>query len=77
MENALIFMIIFGAALLLAAASLAFSKDPRKSPLLGRVVGIEKMEKDKARKIALEVAGCVAAVGLALVIYCSVALLRA
>ena len=77
MENALIFMIIFGAALLLAAASLAFSKDPRKSLLLGRVVGIEKMGKDRARIIALEVAGCVAAVGLALVIYCSVALLRA
>ena len=54
MENAFIFLLIFGVLLLLTAAGLAFSKDPRQSPL---------------------VAGCVAAVGLALVIYCVIGLL--
>ena len=75
MENALIFMLIFGISLILAAASLWFSKDPRKSPLLGRVSGIEKMGKTGARKIAREISGCVAAAGLAIVIYCAVSLL--
>jgi hypothetical protein len=74
MENAFIFLLIFGVLLLLTAAGLAFSKDPRQSPLLGRVVGIEKMSKEQARKLAREVAGCVAAVGLALVIYCVIGL---
>lgn len=75
MENAFILFLIFGVLLLLAAASLAFSKDPRQLPLLGRVVGIEKMSREKARKLAREIAGCVAAVGLALVIYCVIGLL--
>ena len=75
MENALIFMLIFGIALLLAAASLWFSKDPRQSPLMGRVAGIEKMGKAEAQKIAREIGGCVAAVGLAIVIYCAISLL--
>ena len=67
MENAFIFLLIFGVLLLLTAAGLAFSKDPRQSPL-------EKMSKEQARKLAREVAGCVAAVGLALVIYCVIGL---
>ena len=75
MENAIIFMLIFGIALLLAAASLWFSKDPRQSPLMGRVAGIEKMGKTRAQEIAREIAGCVAAVGLAIVIYCTISLL--
>ena len=93
MENAFIFLLIFGvlllltaaglafskdprqSPLLLTAAGLAFSKDPRQSPLLGRVVGIEKMSKEQARKLAREVAGCVAAVGLALVVYCVIGLI--
>ena len=75
MENAFISLLIFGVLLLLSAAGLAFSKDPRQSPLLGRVVGIEKMSKDQARKLAREIAGCVAAAGLALVIYCVIGLL--
>ena len=76
MENAFILFIIFGAALILAAASLILSKDPRKSPLLGKVAGIEKMEIGSARKIAREIAGCVAAVGLALIIYCLIGLFK-
>lgn len=75
MENALIFILIFGLALLLTAAGLWFSKDPRKSPFLARVAGIEKMGKAEAQKIAREIAGCVAAVGLAIVIYCAISLL--
>lgn len=74
MENAFILLLIFGVLLLLTAAGLAFSKDPRQSPFLGRTAGIEKMSKEEARKHAREVAGCVAAVGLALVIYCVIGL---
>ena len=58
MENAFIFLLIFGVLLLLTAAGLAFSKE----------------SKEQARKLAREVAGCVAAVGLALVIYCVIGL---
>ncbi|MCR5135699.1 MAG: hypothetical protein K6C12_01175 [Oscillospiraceae bacterium] len=76
MQNAFIFLMIFGAALLLTAACIAFSKDPRQSPFLGRSVGIEKKSKEEARKQAREVAGCVAAVGLALVIYCLIGIIR-
>ncbi len=75
MHYAFVFMMIFGAALLLAAASLAFSKDPRKSPLLSRTAGIEKMGKDRARKTAREIAAAVAGVGLAIIIYCAIGLI--
>ena len=73
MEYAFIFLIIFGASLLLAAASLAFSKDPRKSPLMARTYG--NVSKEQAKKTAREIAGCVAAVGLALIIYCTIGLI--
>ena len=72
MHYALLFMMIFGAALLLAAAGLAFSKDPRDSFLLARVPGLKKMGKDRARKTAREIAAAVAGVGLAILIYCAV-----
>ena len=72
MKNAFIFLLLFGLALLLAAVSLYFSKDPRKSPLLWKSAG--KTCKEQNRKNAKEVAGCVAAVGLALVIYCVIGL---
>ena len=74
MEYAFVFLIIFGAALLFAAACLAFSKDPRKSPLMARTS--QKMGLKEAKKAAQEIAGCVAAVGLALILYCSIALLK-
>ena len=73
MEYAFVFLIIFGVALLLAAASLAFSKDPRKSPFMARLS--DKTSLAEAKKTAREVAGCVAAVGLALIIYCAIGLL--
>ena len=76
MENVFIFFLIFGIALLLAASSLFFSKDPGNSPLLGRVTGIDKKRKESARKTAHEIAGCVAAVGLAIIIYCVIGIVR-
>ena len=67
-------MIIFGVLLLLAAASLAFSKDPRKSVFFARVHG--KPSKAEAKKTALSIAGCVAGVGLAIIIYCVIGLIK-
>ena len=55
MEYAFVFLIIFGAALLLTAACLAFSKDPRKSPLMARTS--QKMGLKEAKKAAREIAG--------------------
>ena len=66
MEYAFVFLIIFGAALLLTAA--------RKSPLMARTS--QKMGLKEAKKAAREIAGCVAAVGLALILYCMIALLK-
>ena len=69
MAEAYLFLIIFGAALLLAAASLWFSKDPRNSVLLGRMPGIGKMEKEEAVRTARIIASAVAGVGLALIVF--------
>lgn len=74
MEYAFVFLIIFGVALLLASAGLAFSKDPRKSFLMARTP--QKMGLKEAKKTAREIAGCVAAVGLALIVYCTIALIK-
>ena len=73
MEYAFVFLIIFGVALLLAAASLAFSKDPRQSPLMARV---NEKNLAQAKKMAREIAGCVAAVGLAIIVYCVIGLVK-
>ena len=69
MNEVWIFLIIFGAALLLAAASLWFSKDPGRSPLLFKVAGIRKKSQEEAQKIACEIAAAVAGVGLALIVF--------
>ncbi len=74
MENAFIFLMIFGAALLLAAASLAFSKDPRKSVFFARMRGDYSLP--EAKKAAREIAVCLAGVGLAIIVYCAVGLIR-
>ena len=73
MENAFKFLLIFGVALLLAAASLAFSKDPRNSIFFARVHG--KPSKEEAKKTARTIAGCVAGVGAAIIIYCLIGLI--
>ena len=69
MKEGWLFLIIFGAALLAAAAALWFSKDPRNSFLLYKVTGIKDKETDEARKIAREIAAAVAGVGLALIVF--------
>ena len=74
MRNAFLFLLIFGAALLLAAVSLWFSGDPRNSIFFSRVRG--KMSLEEARKTAKEIAGAVAAVGLAIMLYCVIGLIR-
>ena len=68
MHNAYIFLTIFGAVLLLAAASLWFSRDPRNSVFFARVHG--KMSAAAARKTAREIAAALAGVGLAIIVYC-------
>ena len=74
MKYAFVLLLIFGAAILLAAASLLFSKDPRKSVFFGRVQG--EMSKAEAQKTARTMAVCLAGVGTALVVYCVIGLLR-
>ena len=54
--EAMIFMMIFGAALLLTAVWLAFAKDPRHSVLLYKVQGLSSMPREKARQLAKIVA---------------------
>ena len=74
MKYAFVFLLIFGHALLLAAASLAHSKDPRHSIFFARVHG--NLSRKDAKKIALEIAGCLSAVGLAIIIYCVIGLVK-
>ncbi len=73
MENAYKFLIIFGVLLLLAAASLFFSKDPRNSVFFARMHG--KFSREEAGKTARTIAGCVAGVGLAVILYCVIGLI--
>ena len=73
MHYAFLFLLIFGCLLLLAAASLWFSKDPRKSVFFARVQG--KPNKEEARKTARQIAAAVAGVGIAIIIYCLVGLI--
>ena len=74
MHYAFIFLLIFGCLLLLAAASLWFSKDPRNSLFFARVQG--KPGKEEARKTARQIAAGVAGAGLAIIVYCVVGLIR-
>ncbi len=74
MHYALIFLLIFGCLLLLAAASLWFSKDPRNSLFFARVQG--KPGKEEARRTARQIAAGVAGAGLAIIVYCVVGLIR-
>lgn len=74
MHYAFIFLLIFGCLLLLAAASLWFSKDPRNSMFFARVQG--KPGKEEARRTARQIAAGVAGAGLAIIVYCLVGLIR-
>ena len=74
MHYAFIFLLIFGCLLLLAAASLWFSKDPRNSMFFARVQG--KPGTEEARRTARQIAAGVAGVGFAIIIYCVIGLNR-
>ncbi len=66
--EAMIFMMIFGAALLLTAAWLAFAKDPRHSVLLYKVQGLSSMPREKARGKARQLAKIVGIIGTAIIV---------
>ncbi len=66
--EAMIFMMIFGAALLLTAAWLAFAKDPRHSVLLYKVQGLNSMPREKARGKARQLAKIVGIIGTAIIV---------
>ncbi|MBR0160646.1 MAG: hypothetical protein IJQ02_05110 [Oscillospiraceae bacterium] len=74
MKYAFIFLLIFGVLILLAAASLWFSKDPRQSLFFARVHG--NPSKEKARRTAREIAGALAGVGIAIILYCIAGIIR-
>ncbi len=71
-----IFLLIFGAALLLAAAVLWFSKDPGKSVLMYKVAGAEKMPPEKARKLSRQIASAIIGVAMALILFSVISLIR-
>ena len=62
-EPAFIFMAIFGAALLLSAAIIASSDDPRKLPFFTPIDPICSMPKYKAKEAAKKIAKYVAIIG--------------
>ena len=74
MKYAFIFLLVFGVLILLAAASLWFSKDPRQSLFFARVHG--NPSKEKARRTAREIAGALAGVGIAIILYCIAGIIR-
>ena len=57
----MVFMMIFGAALLLAAGSMVLSKDPRNSILLYKVQGLKSMPREQAKVLAEKIAKITAA----------------
>ena len=73
--EALMFFMIFGMALLLAAGFLSASKDPRESILLAREYTLQKMTKKGARVQARRIAGIVAAIGLVIILVCGMGIL--
>ena len=71
-----ILLLIFGAVLLLAAASLWFSKDPKNSILMARVAGAKKMPPEKVKAISRQIASAVFGVALAIILFCIVKLIK-
>ena len=66
--EAMIFMMIFGGVLLLAAGLLAVRKDPRNSILLYKVHGLRSMPVEEARSKARQIAKIVAIIGAVIVL---------
>lgn len=75
MREPLIFLIIFGVLLLLAAMRLRYVRDPRNSILFSRVSG--KLSLQEAQNLAKKMSMGVFAVGAAIVISCTIGLLLA
>lgn len=65
---AMLFMMIFGVALLLAAGLLVIQKDPRYSIMLAKVRGLKNKTPEEARAIARNIAKYVAIVGLVITV---------
>ena len=72
---ALIFMMIFGGAILLSAGALAISKDPRESVLMARAYEIKRKSLEEAREHAKKVAKILAIVGASLIVLCGIGVL--
>ena len=70
--EAYLFMLIFAAVLFLVAASLYFSKDPRKSVWLADRDGSRKMSKADASRQAKQIARGVALVALVITVGCGI-----
>lgn len=70
--EAMIFMMIFGACLLLTALILILSRDPRQSIFLARVRNLDSMSLDEAKGKAAEIARIVAIIGILLIVVCGI-----
>ncbi len=72
---AMIFLMIFGAAILASAGILAISKEPEKSIFLSKAYGIEQKSREEIKAFANKVAKALAIVGLCIIVICGVILL--
>ncbi len=66
--EAMIFMMIFGACLLIVPLSLFLSKDPRQSIFLARVRNLDSMSLEQAKDKAREIGKIVGIVGLVIIV---------
>ena len=64
---AMVFMMIFGGTILLAAGALALSKDPRDSVLMARAYEIKSKSLEEAKIHARKVAKILAIVGVCMI----------
>ena len=64
----MIFMMIFGACLLIVPLSLFLSKDPRQSIFLARVRNLDSMSLEQAKDKAREIGKIVGIVGLVIIV---------
>ena len=71
-----ILLLVFGITILIAAVSLCFSRDPRKSILMYKVAGKKKMSLEEARKSGRQIASALLGVSLALILFSIIMLVR-
>lgn len=72
---AMIFMMIFGMAILLAALALTLSKDPRESVLMARAYEIKNKSLEDAKAHAKKVAKILAIVGAGMIVLFGITLI--